>query len=83
MNCRSLAVALLCAVGLVPSAQAAFAAAPTSRHVTATATILAITTNDHTEFQAVKWVTKFINADGHVTDFLTPNSRPLIIIDMP
>lgn len=83
MNCRSLAGALLCVVGLVPMTQTAFAADPTSRHVTATATILNTVTNDRVHPAAGKTVEKFIGTDGRVTKIRTSNSRPLIIMDMP
>jgi hypothetical protein len=83
MNCRSLAVRLLCVVGLVSMMQAAFAAHPTSRHVTATATILNIVTNDRANLQLEKRAVKFIGSDGRVTNIRTPNSRPIVIIDMP
>ena len=83
MNCRSLVVALLCVIGLVPMTQAAFAADPTSRHVTATATILNTVTNDRANLQTEKGTAKFIGADGRVTRVRTSNSKPIIIIDMP
>ena len=83
MNCRSLAVEFLCVVGLVPMTQAAFAADSTSRHVTATATILNIVTNDRKNVQVGKAADKFIGIDGRVTKTRTPQSRPIIIIDMP
>ncbi len=63
--------------------QAAFAADPTSRHVTATATILNIVTNDRKNVQVGGAADKFIGTDGRTTKIRTSNSRPLIIIDMP
>lgn len=83
MNCRSIAAVLLCVVGLVPMAQAAFAADTTSRQVTATATILPIVTNDRSNLQFEKGVEKFIGIDGRVTKIRTSLSRPIVIIDMP
>ena len=63
--------------------QTAFAADPTSRHVTATATILNTVTNDRAILQVEKTVEKFIDGDGRITKIRTLNSRKLIIIDMP
>ena len=83
MNCRSSAVALFCVIGLVPMTQAAFVADPTSRQVTATATILPIVTNDRSNLQFEKGVEKYIGIDGRVTKIRTSLSRPIVIIDMP
>jgi hypothetical protein len=83
MNCRPLTVALLFGVGLVPSLQAAFAADPTSRQVTATAAILDVTMNDKPSVEQGQKVTKFIDATGRITAIRTSGSRMLVIIDMP
>lgn len=83
MNCRSFAALTFALVVLVHAGRTAEAKDPTIRPATATATILHATTNDPAAIKFNGGVRKFIGVDGHVTKIESPNSRPIIISDLP